>query len=111
VAAAARQTHSDRAEADEVSAVHARALDADDDEAELFEDRILYADDISRFFSSPGREWSTRRAKRWLKRSGIGFKMDEAGGGEGRWATTSIEMKEHYPKLWKLVLARMVDEL
>lgn len=75
------------------------------------EPRILYAADIARLYSSPGREWTTRRAKRWLKRSGIGFQMDAAGAGEGQWATTSLEIAEHYPMLWRLVMARLVDEL
>lgn len=96
----------------EASAVHVRAgLSVDDGASidELLGDGILHASTIAKIFTSVGRgRWTTRRAKRFLKRSGIGFQM---GGPQDEWATTTIELREHYPALWRLVEAKLVDLL
>lgn len=74
------------------------------------QERILYAAELAAAFSTPLRPWDRRRAKRFLKRSGIGFQL----GGDPRvaqWVTTSGALAEHFPQLWRLFLAREVDQL
>jgi hypothetical protein len=112
VVAAARQRRAEESDdgADEVTGERARAnLDACIDVAELFDDGIIHASTIAKIFTSVGRgRWSTRRAKRFLKRSGIGFQM---GGPTDEWATTTLELKAHYPALWRLIEAKLADLL
>lgn len=85
------------------------ALDLSAELAGLFSDGIIHAGTLAKLFSSVGRgPWSTRRAKRFLQRSGIGFQM---GGPTDEWATTTIELKEHYPQLWRLIESKLADLL
>jgi hypothetical protein len=84
------------------------SLDVLDAVAALSQERILYAAELAAAFSSPRWPWDQRRAKRFLKRSGIGFQL---GGKAGKWVTTSTALAERYPQLWRLFLAREVDAL
>ncbi len=97
-------------EANELARVGPAADPLHDRFAVLRQEKILYAVDLADAFSSPARPWSTKRATRWLKRSGIGFSM-AAPGERGLWATTSSALKEHYPRLWELVLEREIATL
>jgi hypothetical protein len=95
-----------------------RADDGEDDAisdvfdrfAVLRAEKILYAADLARAFSTPGRPWDTRRAKRLIKRSGIGFQLG-APGSDAPWVTTSKRLRERFPDLWELIEAQAIDEL
>lgn len=82
--------------------------------AVLRAEKILYAADLARAFGTPTRPWDTRRAKRFLKRSGIGFQLGAPradGVNDSPWVTTSAALKERYPALGALIDQQEIDEL
>lgn len=85
--------------------------DATDDLADRFavlrQAKLIYSAQLAEAFHSPAYPWSTKKATRWLQKSGIGFQLSK----RGPWVTTSTEIAKHYPQLWQLVLEREIDQL
>lgn len=60
------------------------------------------AKDIARIMG-----WTTHRAKRWLKRTGAGFKL---GHGTGvRWYTTVDRLRSEFPELLDMLVRKKAE--
>ena len=74
--------------------------------------KLIYAVDVARALDSPelgdhpaGR-WTTRRARKWLQKSGAGFQLSP----RGPWVTTRQRLKERFPDVLDLLLVQLADE-
>lgn len=65
--------------------------------------RLILAADVARALSSPGDEWTTERARRWLQKSRAGVKRN------GRWVTTVTRLRDHFPEALDEILYRGDD--
>ena len=69
--------------------------------------KLIPASVIARALTSPGDSWTTRRARRWLRRSHAGFQMNPPA---GQWWTTRERLRERFPDVLEQILLVVSDE-
>lgn len=68
--------------------------------------KLLTSADIARALNSPTDRWTTRRARKWLRRSGSGFQLAP----RGPWVTTRQRLRERFPDVLDIVLLQADDD-
>ncbi len=68
--------------------------------------KLLTSADIARALSSESDRWTTRRARKWLRRSQAGFQL----GPRGPWVTTRQRLRERFPDVLDLVLLQVEED-
>jgi hypothetical protein len=68
--------------------------------------KLLYARDIARALDSPADRWTTRRARKWLRKSGAGFQLSP----RGPWTTTRQRLRERFGDVLDVVLIQLDED-
>lgn len=76
-------------------------------DSSLHRPKLLYARHIARALSSADDPWDEQRARRFLKREGVGWKLGSSAGSP--WVTTTDRLLEKFPHLVDLIV-RELDE-
>lgn len=68
--------------------------------------KLITARMIARALTSPADPWTTRRARRWLRRTSAGFQMNPP---KGQWFTTRERLRERFPDVLEQILMMVPD--
>lgn len=69
--------------------------------------KLIPARMIAAALTSPGDRWTTRRARRWLRKSGAGFQMNPP---KGQWFTTRERLRDRFPDVLEQILLVVPEE-